>query len=91
MDDWVKDTLWVSAQDTASKLSDEMRAELADQLNQLPTYAEFVERLRNPCGGPTAGLTGLTYNMMAEWPDEVAKSIYAALCQLEMEQSVPLF
>ena len=91
VDDWVKDALWVSAQATASKLSQDMKDELADQLNQPPSYAEFVERLRKPRGGPTAGLTGLTYNMMAEWPDEIAKSIYEALCKLELEQSVPLF
>ena len=68
---------------TASKLSYEARAELAVKLNTPPTYAEFVQRMIKPHGGPTAGLTGLTFNMMAEWPAEVMQSIYNALLLLE--------
>jgi hypothetical protein len=75
---------------TASKLLPAARAELAARLAEPPTYAEFVERLIKPRGGPTAGLTGLTFNMMAEWPEEVMKSVYSALCKLEAEGTTPL-
>jgi len=55
--DWVKDGLWSSMQLTASKLLPEARAELAARLAEHPTYADSG-------GGPTAGLTSLTFNMM---------------------------
>ena len=61
--DWIKEGLWNSMQLTASKLLPEARADLAARLNKPPTYEEFVERLIRPRGGPTAGLTGLTFNM----------------------------
>ena len=82
-EDWVKDSLWNSMQLTASKLSYEAREELSVKLNTPPSYEVFVQRLIKPHGGPTAGLTGLTFNMMAEWPSEVMLAIYNALLHLE--------
>ena len=77
-------------QTTAFKLSYEAREELAVKLNTPPSYADFVQRLIKPHGGPTAGLTGLTFNMMAEWPAEVMESIYKALLHLEESKITPL-
>ena len=89
MENWTKDILWSSMQATASKLTAVHRAELSAKLRQPPTYEDFVGRLIRPRGGPTAGLTGLTYNMMAEWPEEVMSAVYQALCQLAEEQHTP--
>jgi len=75
---------------TASRLSYEAREELAVRLRTPPTYEDFVQRLIKPHGGPTAGLTGLTFNMMAEWPGEVMEAVYKALLRLEESKTTPL-
>ena len=90
LEDWVKDALWASMQTTSSKLTGDQRAELANKLQQPPSLEEFVQRLIKPRGGPTAGLTGLTYNMMAEWPEEVMRAVHESLCRMHADGSTPL-
>ena len=63
--------------------------DLSNRLTKPPSYEDFVNRLIKPRGGPTAGLTGLTYNMMSQWPEEVMKEVYAALCKLKQEEHTP--
>ena len=90
MEEWTKDVLWASLQETASRVSSSDRAELETKLSKPPSYADFVQSIIKPRGGPTAGLTGLTFNMMAEWPEEVMEAVYKALCLLHEEGHTPL-
>ena len=77
-------------QGSAARLTREDRDQLTAKLRKPPSYGEFVARLARPRGGPTAGLTGLTYNMVSQWPEEVMIPVYAALCKLMQEEHTPL-
>ena len=59
---------------TALRLTKADRDELSERLSRPPSYEDFVNRLLKPRGGPTAGQSWLTYNMMTKWPEEVSSS-----------------
>jgi hypothetical protein len=86
---WTKDLLWSTMQSTALRLTQADRDDLSQRLRRPPSYEDFVNRLIKPRGGPTAGQTGLTYNMMSQWPEEVMKLVYESLCKLMAEEHTP--
>jgi len=91
MKDRTKDLFWDSLRSTASKLTAEQRAEMAIALNTPPTREQFIAKMVDPRGGMTGGCTGLTYNMMAEWPLEVMNAMYDTMSKLDQEHHTPDF
>ena len=71
------------------QISDSDKLALTIDLQTPPTYEAFQAKLKYGKGGHTAGLTGLTYNMMAEWDEPIAKIIYLGLCKMQSENHTP--
>ena len=75
---------WDALQSTRLKLDKSsargsFRDKMSKALNQVSTLAEFSAVLKKGEGGSTAGMTGLTYNLMKIRTDEVIKAVYNLL------------
>ena len=64
----IQEVIWQSMGKNDSKLSDDLKAQLAVKINTPPTEIEFIEEVQRGKGGMTGGMSGLTYNIMSKWP-----------------------
>ena len=55
-----------------------------------PSYDRFVSALRNAPRNTAGGISGLTYDLMRQWPEHVIKDVYAACCELWQARAVPI-
>ena len=86
MDAEFKELLWIRLTEKINKLSEQQTNVFNWKLNQPPSFEEFRETIKKGKGGKTSGLSGLTYQVMKEWPDEVIRLIYTALCKTMKEK-----
>jgi hypothetical protein len=69
--------------------SEEKQLALAASLNKEPTQHEFEKALRRPNGNSAAGKSGLSYNMMKIWPDDLKSDFFQLLLQLWNQNITP--
>ena len=85
----IRDILWQALHVTALRLTNSDREELESLMTTPPDYATFKARLTWGKGGVTGGVTGCTYTMMAEWPEEVIRTVYDTLILLDSSDHTP--
>jgi hypothetical protein len=71
--DQVLKTIWSSLQN---------KAEIDESLANTPTYEEFSKAIDHMAKDSAPGMSGLSYNMMRVWGDEIRKRIYEDICEL---------
>jgi hypothetical protein len=87
------DKIWTSLNKPQVELSRQtaMRDELLIMLETPPTYSEFRNALHHSKKQSSAGLSGVTYNLMSLWPDTTAQQVHSLLCAIWRHKSTPTF
>lgn len=87
------DKIWTSLNKPQADLSRQtkLRDELLNLLETPPTYSEFRNALHHSKRQSSAGLTGVTYNLMSLWPDTTAQQVHSLLCAIWRHKSTPTF
>ena len=62
---------------------------LAQTLRKPPTIEEFTNNLKKCKENSAPGPTGLSYNMIKEWPEDLLKKVYEILAELWETQAIP--
>jgi hypothetical protein len=60
-------------------------------LDSPPSLAEFRRALRSSKTRSSAGMSGVTYNLMSIWPDKTVFQVYDILCAIWKHKSTPPF
>jgi len=89
VDDDHKALLWIMLHHYERKISNEEKISLVKTLVETPTLEAFQSKLLYGKGGHTGGVSGLTYNMMAVWPDKIVMLMHQALCRMQIERHTP--
>ena len=64
-------------------------AGLTDSLSQVPTWDEFNSAILHAAKDSSAGMSGLSYNMLKCWPTHFREAAYSALISLWNSSTVP--
>jgi len=56
-----------------------------------PSFAEFCQILHHSKRQSSAGMSGVTYNLMSLWPVETAQRVHGLLCAVWTNKSTPSF
>ena len=84
--------LWDSLRSPRDKLSTSPRhARFLATIDEPPSLAEFRRALRQSKRQSSAGMSGVTYNLMSLWPDKVISQVYDILCAIWSNKSSPPF
>ena len=57
----------------------------------VPTAEEFVGSIRHAKRGSAPGMSGLSYNMITEWPPFIVVGVYESLARLWLDTTTPTY
>ena len=83
------DAIWEGLVDVPKE--EALRAKLATVLTTTPTREEFGDSLRSIKRGSSPGMSGLSYNMISQWPELMVDVVYACLVRIWETKAVPDF
>ena len=87
------DALWRALQSPTQTLRRHPRMveDLHASLERPPSFAEFREALHSSKRQSSAGMSGVTYNLMSLWPTAIAERVHEILCAIWTHKSTPPF
>jgi hypothetical protein len=65
--------------------------EFRDLIHNPPTLSEFQQALQHSKKQSSAGMSGVTYNLMSLWPTMVVDQVHELLCAIWRHKSTPPF
>ena len=83
------DAIWEGLVDVPRE--EALRAKLESVLTSTPTREEFGDSLRSIKKGSSPGMSGLSYNMISQWPETMIDVVYACLVRVWETKEVPEF
>ena len=66
-----------------------MAADLTELFSKPPSLADFQAAIARKRGGSTGGMSGLTYEMVKHWPDDVVYMVYDLIVAMWTDKTVP--
>jgi hypothetical protein len=87
------DRIWTALSSPTTTLH--THAPLANEFHSLldtpPSLAEFRQTLQHSKRQSSAGMSGVTYNLMSLWPTTTVQEVYDTLCAIWTHKSTPPF